>query len=475
MTQTAAAADPGVTAPIRPLVLWMTLAVVLIADGLDLVDATITNIAAPSVVADLGGGASLVTWLGAAYALALGSLLVVGGRLGDRWGQRRVLLTGMAGFVVASALAGLATGPVMLVAARAVQGGFGALLIPQGMAIMTRTFPRELLAKAFAAFGPLLGVFAVGGPLLGGLLIDADLFGLGWRPVFLVNIVLGGLGLVLAIRFCPDVDADPSVRIDPLGSVLLAVAAVGLIYGLTTGSAAGWPGRAVAALAVAAVAAAGFARRQGSADQPLLAPGLLRNRGFTSGLLVGLLVFAVFSGLTYVISLYLQLGLGYSPSGTSLALLPLTVGIIIASAAGMALVSRIGRTMVLAGLLLTLAGAGLLLLVVRTAGSHATWWQLAAATLVIGMGAGACFSSIFDIALGDVDHDEAGAASGSLSAVQQIAAGAGSALVTSVYLGSVAAGQVRAMSISLVAVLIVCALSLLAVPLLPVRGAGLEH
>src|SRR3954451_6561948 len=139
--------------------LWLTLIVVLIADALDLIDATITNVAAPSIVRDLGGGESLVKWLGAAYALALGSLLVLGGRIGDRFGQRRTFLIGMVGFVLASAVAGVSVDPVMLLGARAAQGAFGAMLIPQGMAIMTRTFPREALTKAFGAFGPMLGIF----------------------------------------------------------------------------------------------------------------------------------------------------------------------------------------------------------------------------------------------------------------------------------------------------------------------------
>lgn len=148
---------------------------------------------------------------------------MVGGRIGDRYGQRRTFLVGMAGFVAASALAGLALNPAMLVVARLIiQGAFGALLIPQGMAIVTRTFPREMLTKAFGAFGPLLGIFAVGGPVLGGLIIDADLFGLGWRPMFLINIVIGGLGLLLAIKVLPHIEPDPRVRVDMVaaGSVV---------------------------------------------------------------------------------------------------------------------------------------------------------------------------------------------------------------------------------------------------------------
>src|SRR5215468_6333606 len=193
-SQAAAATSPAGSAKL----MWAILGVVLIADLLDLLDATITNIAAPTIVTHLGGGPALVKWLGASYALAMGTLLVVGGRLGDRYGQRRVFLVGMAGFTFASAACGLALNPGMLIAARIAQGGLGALMIPQGIAIMTKTFPRDMLAKAFAAFGPLLGLSSIAGPVVAGFLIDANVAGLGWRPVFLINIVLGGAGLLAA-------------------------------------------------------------------------------------------------------------------------------------------------------------------------------------------------------------------------------------------------------------------------------------
>jgi len=474
-TSTTSPPPSPVSTVVSGTALWLTLLVVLIADGLDLIDATITNIAAPSIVADLGGGPALVKWLGAAYALALGSMLVLGGRLGDRYGQRRVFLIGMAGFTLASAAAGLALDPAVLIAARVVQGGFGALLIPQGLAIMTKTFSREALAKAFAAFGPMLGIFAVCGPILGGFLIDADLFGLGWRPVFLVNVVLGTVGLLLAARVLPTVAPDQSARIDAVGSVLLAGAMFGLLFGLVQGSTDGWTAVPVLSLVVAAVLAASFTHRQLTTAAPLITPSLFTNRGFTSGMIAGLLVFAAFNGLMYVISLFYQLGLGYSPLRAALSLLPLTAGIILGAGACMALISRLARTLVLGGLLASASGAGLLLLVVRTAGLGATWWQLALVTLLIGAGAGTCFGSVFDTALGDIAPDEAGAASGSLSAVQQIAAGVGSAAVTSVYFGHLETSQVSAMTVSLGVVLGITALCLLAVPLLPRKAANLEH
>jgi len=455
--------------------MWAILGVVLVADLLDLLDATITNVAAPTIVAHLGGGPALVKWLGAAYALAMGTLLVVGGRLGDKYGQRRLFLIGMAGFTLASLACGLAPSPAVLILARVVQGGFGALLIPQGMAIMTKTFSKDMLAKAFAAFGPMLGLCAAGGPVLAGFIIDANIAGLSWRPVFLINVVLGGAGLIAAVRLLPRVEADPATRVDLTGSVLLGAAVFSLLYGLIQGSSNGWLTVPVVFLGAAAVFFAGFCRRQATAAQPLLKPALLANKGFTSGLVVGLAFFAALSGLTYVISLFLQTGLRYTPGHTSLALLPMIVGLILAAGACMGLIAKLGRTLVLIGLLITLAGTGLLLTVVIVAGTQAAWWELSGAILVIGLGMGTCTGTIFDIALGGVSPDEAGGASGSLSAIQQIATGVGSAGVTSVYFSTLHSGQVHAVVVSLTVVIAVTVLSLGAYGLLPRAAAPQEH
>ena len=250
---------------------------------------------------------------------------------------------------------------------------------------------------------------------------------------------------------------------------------LGLLYGLIQGSTDGWSALPVVSLVVGVGLAAAVVRRQRTSADPLIAPTLFANRGFVSGLVLGLLVFAAFSGLMYVISLFFQYGLGYSPSRTSLGLLPLTIGIIIGSAACMALIGRWGRTLVLAGLLVSALGAGGFLAVVHVSGARASAVVLAVVTLVVGIGAGACFGSIFDTALGDIAHDEAGGASGSLSAVQQLAAGIGSAVVTTVYFHASAGGQPHAMVVSLGVTLGLCLLCLVAVPLLPRRAAQLEH
>ncbi|MGI5201489.1 MFS transporter [Spirillospora sp. CA-108201] len=358
------------TRPASSRSMWAILALVLLADALDVIDATVTSIAAPAIAGDLHGGQGLITWLGTAYMLAMGVLLMVGGRLGDRYGQRRLFLVGMAGFTVASASAGLSPDPALLIAARAAQGAFGALLIPQGMGIMTRTFSREMLTRAFGLFGPLLGAATVGGPMLAGLIISADLFGLSWRPIFLINVVLGVVGLAVAVRILPRDGGDRSTVVDGRGSGLLAAAMSGLLYGLIEGSVSGWTAIPIASVAAGLVFFAAFAHRQSTAADPLLKPSLLRNRGFTSGLLAGLAVFASTIGLVYVLSLFLQEGLHASPRGAALALLPLTLGTIGSAFAAMGgLVAKLGRTLVFIGLALVLAGCGWVLALVVASGA----------------------------------------------------------------------------------------------------------
>jgi EmrB/QacA subfamily drug resistance transporter len=460
----------GAASPVRvPRAAWAVLAVVLIADVMDLLDSTITVIAAPTISAGLHGGPELIKWLGASYALSLGVLLVTGGRLGDRYGRRRTFLIGIAGFTAASLACGLAWDPASIIVARLIQGAFGALLIPQGFGILGSVFPREHIGKAFSAFGPILGLSAVGGPLLAGVLIDANLFGLSWRPMFLINIVLGVAGLVAGLRLLPRDRGDASVRIDVAGSVLLAGTMLGLLFGLIEGSTSGWTALPIAAMAAGLACFAAFCQRQRTAVAPLIKPSLLRNRGFTAGLIVGLVVFAAIGGLIYAVSLYLQRGLGYSPLRAAVVgFAPVAAGLVIASVASMNLLGRLGRKLTLAGIVVTVAGVGWLLLLVT--GSTPTAASLAPAMTVIGLGMGATFATIYDIAIGDIDPAEAGSASGSLSSIQQLANAIGPAIITTIYFDAVSGGQGHAMSVSLGAVIGIGVLSALAVPLLPRRA-----
>jgi MFS family permease len=314
----------------------------------------------------------------------------------------------------------------------------------------------------------MLGLATVGGPVLAGFIINANLAGLSWRPVFLINVVLGTAGVLVALRLLPAVERDRSVTVDGWGAGLLAVTMFGLMFGLIEGSTNGWTAVPVTSLVAGVVFFALFARRQRHAASPLLKPSLLANRGFTSGLIVGLLFFAVTSGLIYVLSLFMQDALHASAGSAALGLLPLTIGIIIAAFACMALAPRLGRNLVLIGMLLTMTGAGWLLGLVMADGTGLSLWTLAPAVLLTGLGMGACFGTIFDIALGDIAADEAGSASGSLTAVQQLANGIGSAVVTTVYFHS--GGSAHAMTVSVIVVLAITAACLPALRLLPRRA-----
>jgi EmrB/QacA subfamily drug resistance transporter len=448
--------------------MWAILGVVLLADALDVIDATVTNIAAPTVAAELGGGESLIKWLGPAYMLAMGVLLVVGGRLGDKFGQRKLFLIGVAGFTLASALAGFSPDPALLIVARVAQGAFGALLIPQGMAIMTKNFDREMLGKAFGLFGPVLGISSVAGPVLAGFIISADIFGLTWRPIFLLNLVLGVIGMIVAVKVLPRDEGDRSTVVDGWGSGLLSVTMLGLLYGLIEGSTNGWGAVAIVSLVVGVLFFAAFAYRQRTAADPLIMPSLMKNRGFTSGLLVGLVAFAAGTGLIFVLSLFLQEGLHASPRATSLGLVPLTLGLIAAGFTAMGgLVAKLGRRLVFIGLTLALVGCGWVLALVEGYGTDISLWALAPALFVVGVGIGFSFATIPTVALGDAKPEEAGSASGSLSSIQQLASAIGSAAVTSVFFGAATSGMAKAMEITLIVVLAVTALSIPIVALMP--------
>jgi EmrB/QacA subfamily drug resistance transporter len=470
--------EPGtVTTRRSSRLMWAILGLVLLADALDVIDATVTNIAAPTIASELNGGESLIKWLGPAYMLAMGVLLVVGGRLGDKFGQRRLFLIGISGFTLASAVAGFSPDPALLIVARVAQGAFGALLIPQGMAIMTKAFSRDMLAKAFGLFGPVLGLSSVGGPILAGFVISADVFGLSWRPIFLINIILGVTGLVMAVKILPrDDDGDRSTVVDGWASGLLAVTMIGLLYGLIEGSTNGWGVIPIVSITAGVLFFAAFAYRQRTATHPLIKPSLMKNRGFTSGLLVCLVAVAAGTGLLFVLSLFLQEGLHVSPRDTSLGLLPLTLGLVAAGFAAMGgLVAKLGRRLVFIGLTVDLVGCGWVLVLVEHSGTNVSLWALAPAFFVIGVGIGLSFATIPVVALGDAKPDEAGSASGSFSSIQQLASAIGSAAVTSIFFQAGTSGLGHAMQVTLIVVLALTAFSLPVVALMPRQAPAEPH
>ncbi|HEX6346282.1 MFS transporter [Umezawaea sp.] len=443
---------------------WRVLAVVLLAEVVDLLDSTVMTVAAPSVHAGLGGGAATLQWLTAGYTLAFGVLLVVGGRLGDHWGRKRLFVLGAVGFTVASALCAAATSPEALVAARVAQGAFGALMIPQGFGVLASVFGEHERARAFSLFGPVMGLAAIGGPIVAGGLIALDPGGLDWRLVFLVNLPIGALVVAGALRWMPADRGDTTARIDPVGAVLVAAGSALLVHPLIQGREAGRPWWTFAELAAGVVAFLALGRRQRTSRSPILVPSLLRKRAFVTGLVVAVSFFTGAGGLTLVLSLHLQLVLGHTALGTALALSPMAVGIVLSSIAAPRLEAGPGRSVLHLGLAVEAAGVIGLALVVS---SDLPAWALSVPTLVVGLGLGLLFGTVIQSVLAVASPDEVGSASGALNAVQQLATALGVAVLGTLFF---AGGLVP----GLLVVTAMCLVSALLVALLPHHRSGVR-
>ena len=408
---------------------------------MDLIDATIVNVAGPSIRRDLGGGATTLQWLGAAYTLSFAVLLVTGARLGDIFGRRRLFLIGSFGFTLMSALCAVAPSAELLIVTRALQGGFGALLIPQGFGLLKEVFPQEEEGKVFASFGPVMGLSAIAAPILAGVLIDANILSTGWRMVFLINVPIGVVAFAGALRYLPHGAAKPGTRLDLVGMILVGLASVAIIYPLIQGRAEGWPVWIFAMLAAGAallVAFVVYERRRPAA--PLIEPSLLRNRTYIDGIVVALGFFAVFAGLILIVSLFCQLGEGFSPVHAGLTLVPMTAGMVVSMVVSFALVAKLGRHLLHLGIALSGAGAVVLALTVSGA-TGASTWALLPALLLMGLGAGFVFGQLFDIILAGVAMEEVGSASGVLNAVQQLANALGVAVLGTVFFSRLTAGH----------------------------------
>src|ERR1700722_2667107 len=277
---------------------WVVAAVVLAANVMDLLDATIVNVAGPSVHRALGGGANTIQWLSAGYTLAFAVLLIAGARLGDILGRRRLFLIGSAGFTLFSVACAAAPTIGVLIAFRALQGAFGALMIPQGFGLMKQVFSDDELDKAFGLFGPATGVPMLAAPIVAGALIDANLWGTGWRLVFLINVPIGLVTFLLAARSLPHGATHPDLKLDLGGVSLVGLALVAIIYPLIQGRTDGWPAWSFVLLAAGAALLVAFWRHERRrSSNPLIEPALLTNRTYLGGIAVVLALFGAFGGL----------------------------------------------------------------------------------------------------------------------------------------------------------------------------------
>jgi EmrB/QacA subfamily drug resistance transporter len=414
------------------------LAIVLVGVLLPMVDFFIVNVALPTIDTDLHASAPLLELVVSAYASAYALLLVVGGRLGDAFGRKRLFLAGMAAFTLTSLACGLAPTAPLLVAARAAQGASAALMVPQVLSTIQAATQGQRRARALARYGATGGLAAVVGQLLGGLLVSANLDGTGWRPIFLVNVPIGVAGLVLARRHVPESRSGNAARVDYHGTVLLGVSVLALLIPLTEGQSLGWPAWTIALLVVAPLALAAFVAVEIAIERrgrvPLVPPSLLRHRSMRSGLILALPFFAGFGAFMFTYALLVQQGLHDSALAAGVGLAPMAAAFLLASLSTSRLLRRFGAKVLAAGAIGQVAGLVILGATVLAAWPHVPVLALAPGMAVAGLGQGLVMSPLFGVVLSEVPAASAGAASGVLTTTQQVALALGVATLGSLFI-----------------------------------------
>lgn len=416
---------------------WLILAVILAAECMDLLDATIVNVAAPAMRNDLHASSTALQWIVGGYALAVACGLIIGGRLGDLYGRRRMFLLGTLGFTTASLLCAIAPTTGALVAFRLAQGAAAAVMLPQGLGVIREVFPPKEMGKAFGVFGPVMGSAAAVGPILGGVLVDLDLAGTGWRLIFLINVPLGLAATLGAMRLLPrTAPSHQHARLDLGGALLSATAMVLIVYPLIQGRDLGWPAWIYGLMGLSVVLFGVFAwqqRQQAARSRdPLVVPSIFGHRGYTGGLLVLLVFFSGMGGVLLTASAFLQFGQGFSPTHTGAMFIPMSAGMAIgAGLSGGVLGPKFGRTVIQAGALVTIAGWLLVLNAVHQ--GPVGFVDMLPGLAVAGLGMGLCVAPLFDIILGSVTDQETGSASGVLNACQQLASSIGVAVLGTIF------------------------------------------
>ena len=428
---------------------WFAFSAALAAAMMDLLDATVVNTAAPAIRQDLGGSFADVQWLAAGYTLAMAVMLLIGGRLGDLFGRKRMLLVGVTGFAVASLAAAAAPSAGALIVFRILQGGIGAVMVPQVFGLIRDLFPPHEMGKAWGVFGPVAGLSAMLGPIVAGGLIKADLLGSGWRMIFLVNLPVAAYVLIVGGKLLPDQASKPRERrLDAVGAALATAGSFLLIFPIVQGRELGWPGWMFAMIVAGVVVWAAFAlqqvrRRRGGAT-PLIETSLFRNRSYVSGVIFSLVFLGAMAAISLTLSVALQAGLGYTPIHAGLTLAPFAIGGFAGSAVAASAMQKLGRTVLHAGLIVMAGGLAVLALVIHDAGSHVDSWDFVWPLLVSGVGMGAVFMPLFDIVVGGLRDHEVGSASGLLQALQQLGSALGVAVIGTAFFGAVGGGADRA-------------------------------
>ena len=455
------AAEPtpsvNVDSPLGPV----ALTTLLFGAFLPMLSFFIINVALPAIGSDLhasSGGLQLVV---GSYGIANATLLVVGGRLGDGFGRKRLFLIGLTGFTIISLICTIAPTIGVLLAARVVQGAAAAAMTPQVLATISSLLTGTHRARAMAMFGVAGGLAAALGQILGGVLVSADVFGLGWRAVFLVNVPVGVVAVIAAVKLMPETRAAQRLRVDLTGAGLLALALVLLLLPLTEGRPLGWPAWTWASLA-ATIPAVGLLglhqhRSERSGSAPLIPPSVLRLRPMRIGLLLAVGFFTTFGGFMFVFALATQGEAGMSPLQGGLSLLPMAIGFLITSIYGPRLQQRYGAGLIVRGWIIQAVGYAMLGVVALTLWPDVTPLTLAAPMLVAGFGSGLVMVPLIGVVVGQVPPAQAGLGSGILLTSQQTCLALGAATVGTAYLSLAGTswgqgGALAAVSIAITAI-----------------------
>ena len=413
--------------------------VLMVATFMDLMDSTIINVALPTIGKNLGATPEQLEWTVAGYVIAFATLLITGGRLGDIFGHRRIFVIGIVGFTLASLGAALSQTGDLLVAARVLQGGFAGIMMPQMLSSVQVMLSPEERAPVLGIIGSLSALGAVGGLILGGWLVTADLLGMGWRSIFLVNVPIGVVLVVTALLFVPRSRSEHPLRPDLVGVLLGGLGVFLVVFPLTDGRAAGWAWWIWVMLTMSPFVIGTFVWQQGrmlkAHKAPLLPLPLFRDRGFASGQLVQVLSSIGNGGYVLILLYYLQSALGFTALAAGLTLLPFALGSMAAAPLAIFATKRLGKWAVLLGGLVQAAALTWVMWTIWTAGAALTGWDVTAPLTLVGAGMMTLIMPLTSITLESVPTPDAGAASGTLTTFGQIGMVLGVALAGSVFFG----------------------------------------
>lgn len=411
---------------------WAGLCVLLLAGFVTIFDLFVVNMAVPSIQIGLGANFAEIGLIVAGYELAFGVLLITGGRLGDRFGRRRLLIIGMAGFTLASAFCGLAPDTSYLLSARVLQGLAAALLFPQIYASIRVNFSGNNRRKAFSLLGMTLGLAAIAGQVLGGWLVHVDLFGLSWRNLFFINVPVGVLAILIA-RSIPESVAPQRPELDWFGVAQLSIGLMLLLVPLIEGPVQGWPAWSLWSPGMALIVLALFCRQQVrrrmAGKWPLLDMRLMAKRHFALGNILIMLVYSTSSSFFLCFTLLVQTGMGLDPLLAGNLFAPCCMGFMLASLTAPQLVSRWGTRPLFLGAVIYAAFIAVLIAQVWISGAELKPTYLLPALIMIGVGQGYIMTPLLNLVLGFVDEVDSGMASGVVSTVQQVGAALGVAAV----------------------------------------------